>query len=376
MKIAVNARFLLPGKLEGIGWYSHEILRRLVSAHPEDKFYFLFDRQPDTRFLYGPNVTSVQVFPPARHPFLWYWWFERSLPRVLHRLQPDVFFSPDGYASLCTNVPTVMTVHDLAYLHFPEQVPGLVGKFYRHYVPKYLQKVQHITAVSEATALDIKKHFSIAENKITVAPNAARPVFQPLSDQEKTAVLQQWTQGRPFYLYYGAIHPRKNVHRLIQAFDIFKKQTGAPHYLVLAGRMAWHTEAVQQAIQSASHAAQIVLTGYQDDARLARLAGSAFALVYPSLFEGFGLPVLEAMHCDVPVITSDTSSLPEVAGGAALLVNPHETASISDAMIRLWQEPEIYRELVLKGKTARQRYSWEDTADVVYAALRGAAAKK
>ena len=119
MKIAINTRFLLPDRLEGFGWYTHEIARRLVARHPEDEFLFLFDRPFDPDFVYAANVRPQALFPPARHPLLWWWWFEQSVPQALHGWGADVFFSPDSYLSLRAKTPTVMTVHDLVPLHQP-----------------------------------------------------------------------------------------------------------------------------------------------------------------------------------------------------------------------------------------------------------------
>jgi hypothetical protein len=140
MKIAVNTRFLLEGQLEGIGIYTQEIFRRVVKLLPQHEFYFLFDRKPAPEFIFADNVKAVIVSPQARHPLLWYWWFEHAVPAVLKKYQIDVFLSPDGYGSLSTDIPQVITIHDLAFEHYPEQVPFLVNQYYRYFVPKYCCK--------------------------------------------------------------------------------------------------------------------------------------------------------------------------------------------------------------------------------------------
>nr|HQU58994.1 glycosyltransferase [Saprospiraceae bacterium] len=140
MKIAINTRFLLAGKLEGIGRYTYEVSRRLVQQQPGDEFIFFFDRPYDPEFCFGPNVQPVVLPPPARHPLLWYVWFEWSIAWALKHYRPDVFFSPDSYLSLRSATPTVLTVHDLAFEHFPEQVPALVKRYYRHFMPRYCHR--------------------------------------------------------------------------------------------------------------------------------------------------------------------------------------------------------------------------------------------
>ncbi|MCB0635166.1 MAG: glycosyltransferase, partial [Lewinella sp.] len=165
MRIVINTRFLLPGRLEGLGGYTHEVARRLVALRPSDEFIFLFDRPFDPAFVYDERVTPVVVRPPARHPVLWWWWFEQSLPRVLARYRADVFLSPDGYCSLRTACPTIMVTHDLAHLHYPDQIPWLVRSYYDHFVPRFLQRAERIVAVSEYTRRDIIRQCGIAGGK-------------------------------------------------------------------------------------------------------------------------------------------------------------------------------------------------------------------
>ena len=140
MRIAVNTRFLLPNKLEGIGRFTLEVLRRMVNSHPEHEFYFFFDRKYDPSFVLSENVIPIILFPPARHPFLFYWWFEWSVARALKKHNIDVFLSTDNFCSLNTKVPTVLVTHDLAFAHFPEQVGFLQRKYYQYFTPRFLAK--------------------------------------------------------------------------------------------------------------------------------------------------------------------------------------------------------------------------------------------
>lgn len=369
MKIAINTRFLLPGPMEGLGRYTYEVARRLVQAHPEHEFLFFFDRPYDKRFLFDKNVQAVVLPPPARHPVLWYIWFEYSVRRALKKYQPDVFFSPDGYLSLRARTPTVMVVHDLAFEHFPEAIPFLVRHFYKFYSPRYCRRADHLLAVSEYTRKDIQKQYGIAEDRITTCGNGCRNGFSPLPETERQLARQQYAEGRPYFLYVGAVHPRKNTHRLIEAFSLFKQKTGAPIKLLLAGRFAWQTGPVKEAFDVSAFQKDIHFLGFVPDEELPRLIGAAFSFVYPSLFEGFGLPLLEAMHCDVPVISSLSSSLPEVAGDAALLVDPMNARQLADALRRLYEEEGLRQNLIEKGKKQRQKFSWDKTAEIAYRSL-------
>lgn len=369
MIIAINARFLLPGKLEGIGWYTYEVVRRMAARHPEDTFWLLFDRPYDESFRFGPNVHLKVVPPPARHPLLWLAWFEWSIPRVLRRIGADVFLSPDNYCSLRTVTPTVLVVHDIAYAHFPEHIPWLSRQYYRYFVPRYIRRAERVITVSGFTREDLIHTLDVEPEKVRVAQNGPRDVFRPLPNAEQQAVRNQFSGGKPYFLYIGAIHPRKNVHRLIRAFDRFKEQTGAPHQLLLAGRWAWQTGAVRSTYDSARHRDAIRFLGYLDDETLASVLGAAFALTYLSLWEGFGLPVLEALFAEVPVIYADATSLPEVAGAAGLAVDPLSEPSIAAALQQLVENEKLGPGLVELGRQQRTHFSWDQTAEVVYAAL-------
>ncbi len=373
MVIAVNTRFLLPRHLEGIGLYTAEVLKRLVRLMPEDKFLFLFDRPYDKRYLFAPNVRPIVVRPPARHPLLWYAWFEWSIPRVLQRYEADVFFSPDGYLSLRTPVPTLMTLHDLAYLHYPKQLPFAVRHYYRHFIPRYLQRAEHILTVSEYTRQDVLSHFHLPKGKIHTTCNGVRQAFAKWPSDwaaEQSETRRRYSEGKPYFLYVGALHPRKNIAGLIRAFDRFKESTQAPHLLLLTGRKAWMTTEMEKTLASAKYASDVRFTGYLETEALPALYRAAFALTYVSFFEGFGVPLLEAMYSQLPIITSDCSSLPEVAGQAALYVNPHHTESITAAMLRLYHEPQLREKLLRAAQQQREKFSWKRAAKEVFETLK------
>lgn len=369
MRIAVNTRFLLKNRLEGIGLFTHEVARRLVAQHPEHDFFFIFDRPFDPSFIFGKNVTPIVLFPPARHPFLFVWWFEWSVRRALKQHKIDVFLSPDNFLTLGTDVKTVLVTHDLAHVHYPNQVAFFQRLYYQFFTKKFNQRADHIVAVSEFTKADIVKQYGIAPAKISVSGNGCRDIFQPLQSVEKQVVRENFSEGKPYFYYIGAVHPRKNAHRLISAFDQFKNATGVPHKLLIAGRFAWQAGEVKAAFDTAKHQADIQFLGYISDEDSVKLMGAATALVYVSLFEGFGVPVLEAMYAEVPIVTSNVASLPEVAGGAALLVDPNLVEEIAEAMRRISEDEHLCNELVANGCLQRSRFNWQQATDVVYEAL-------
>lgn len=348
----------------------------MVVQHPEDEFLFLFDRPFDARYVYAKNVTPVRVFPPARHTVLFYSWFEWSIPRVMERFGAEVFFSPDSMCSLRSAIPTVMTVHDIVPIHFPEQIPFLTRHYLLNMLPKFLDRADRVLTVSNYVKQDIVQHCGIYPEKISVVYNGCREGFVPMEGLDKQAVREQFADGREYFFYTGAIHPRKNIHRLIRAFDLFKDQTGAAVQLLLAGRFAWQTGEVKSAYEAARHQDDIQFLGYVPEADLTRLMASALALAYVSLSEGFGLPMLEAMNAGIPVLAADASCLPEVAAGSALLVDPNSEQAMAEGLGKLYRDRALRADLIARGNRRKADFSWDVAADEVYALLKNAAAGK
>lgn len=366
MRVAVNTRFLLAGKLEGIGRFSHETLKRLVKLKPEWEFIFIFDRPYAPEYIYSSNITPIVIGPQARHPILFWMWFEHSLPKIFKKYKADVFFSPDGYLSLKSNIPQIPVFHDLAFEHFPEGISKANLYHYQYYFPRYAQKAAHILAVSNATAHDVQKQYHISSKKISLINNAASEFFQPLQETDIITTRKKYSQGKPYFLYIGAIHPRKNIGNLLLAFEYFHQQhPNSDSKLVIAGRRAWKNKKLDELYHTLTCKEHIIFTGRLDDAELANIISSALALCYLSLFEGFGIPILEAMQSGVPVITSNISSMPEVAGNAALLADPFRPTDIYFQMKKLAEDPKLRNELIQKGFENIKRYTWENAAQII-----------
>lgn len=367
LKIAVNTRFLIADKLEGIGLFTLETLKGMVSQHPEVDFVFLFDRPIDTQFIFAQNITGVSLSPPARHPFLWYIWFEWSVRRWLSKNKPDLFLSMDGFTVLNTQTPTVTVVHDLAFEHFKDHVGGLVRKYYSYFVPLFAQKSNHLVAVSNFTKQDIIRLYDVPSEKIDIVYNAPKKEYQPIVDEQKAVLKKELTDGKDFFLYVGSIHPRKNIVNLLLAFDTFKRATKSDLKLVLIGRKAWKFEEVDQTLDMLSCKQDVLFLGYLPSAKIATITAAAMAMCYVSLFEGFGIPIVEAQQAGTPVITSSVTSMPEVAGDAALLVNPNYISDIAHAMTRIFNEKSLRETLIQKGFENCKRFNWRQSAQHLWA---------
>jgi glycosyltransferase involved in cell wall biosynthesis len=307
---------------------------------------------------------------------LFYLWFEWALPRVLKREQPDVFVSTDGFMSLkAKELPTLCVIHDIAWKHFPTHVPKLVRKFYTHFVPKYAHNSTRLATVSTYSKEDIVKHLAVEGDKIDVVYNGAHHAYKALSSQEIEKAQDKYAKGNPYFLYLGSIHPRKNVPNLLRAFEQFKKEHNTEHKLVLAGRMAWQNSEIGAVLDAMEFRQDVVFLGYVATEELPTVVAGAYALTYVSLFEGFGIPLLEAMYCDVPSLTSTVSSMPEVVGDAGLVVAPESVEAIAEGMRRLALEEGLRADLIEKGKVQRERFSWDLTAQKMWQALEKTLAK-
>lgn len=358
MIIGVNTRMLLPGVKEGISRYIHETVSRMVLAHPEDTFHFYFDRPYHKQYLYADNVIPHIVSPPARHPILWWIWFDYMLPRRMKKDGVEVLYTGDGYASLRTDIPQVLVSHDLAFEHFDDMIKSNHLTYLRKYASRFHEKADAILAVSETTKQDIIKTYGIKTSKISVAGNST--TMQPAAAMDRSI-----TNESDYFMYVGSLNPRKNIVKLVAAFDQFKEQYRSDHKLVLLGRLAWKSDKIKAAISDAKYAKDIV--HIQDKvADVSRLISNATALIYPSVFEGFGIPILEGFACHTPVITSDIGSMAEVAGDAALLVDPYSIDEISAAMRQIQTDKNLKNDCINKGLERLKRYSWDQTAKTTY----------
>jgi glycosyltransferase involved in cell wall biosynthesis len=368
MRIAVNTRFLLTSKMEGFGWYTFEVVKRLVEQHPEHTFVFFFDRPFDPKFIFGENVLPVVLNPPARHPILFYIWFEWSVKRALKKHRIDVFFSPDGFLSLGSDVPQVGVIHDLNFEHYPQDIPWQPRWYLRRFFPKFAKKAAHIVTVSHYSKKDICRTYDIPEERVTVGWNGASDQFVPLEAAAIAAVRNTCSNGRPYFIFVGALHPRKNVGRLLEAYREFRK-TNEEIDLLIVGETLWKNTGMNLPNLEPEIKNSIYFTGHVSRIQLTELVGAAYALVFVPYFEGFGIPIVEAMKCGVPVISGNLTSLPEVAGDAAIYCDPFNVAEIAAKMHELADNPELYQRLQQAGRERSRLFSWDHTAEACWEAI-------
>ena len=366
MKVVVNAQCLIKNKLEGLGWFSYETLKRITTQHSEHEFIFVFDRPFDHQFIFSDNITPIILYPPSRHPILWHIRFNELFPFLLRSYKADLYLSTDGWMPLHTKVKTVNVIHDLNFEHYPQNLPYWYRQYYRYYFPRFARKSTRLATVSEFSKNDIVKKYKVDPEKIDVVYNGCNEKFKPIGSLQKDNTQWKYSGDHPYFVFVGSLHPRKNLTNLFKAFDIFKVNNNSDIRLLIVGEKRWWTEEINRVYENMLYRHEVTFTGRVDSLELNKIISSALAMTYVSIFEGFGIPILEAFNCETPLITSNNTSMPEIAGDAALFVDPFSPESIAEAMEKIALNKSLREELIAKGSIQRENFSWQKSADKLW----------
>jgi glycosyltransferase involved in cell wall biosynthesis len=369
LKIIVNTRLLLPNRLDGIGWFSYQSLKRITRQHPDVHFIFLFDRPYSDEFIFSENITPMILSPKARHPFLFYYWMQFSVKPLLNEIKPDLFLSPDGFLALGAKCRQLPVIHDINFVHYPKDLPFWVRNYYNHFFPKFAKEAARIATVSEFSKKDIADNYKIDPANIDVVYNGISEHFAPVDEPTKTAVKNKFTKGCDYFLFVGSISRRKNILRLIKAFHLFKQETSSNMKLVLAGAIFWGDDEILALMKQLNIENEIVFTGRIPNEELKNITASAFAMTYLPYFEGFGIPLVEGMQSGTPIIAANASCLPEIAGNAAIYANPFDENEIKNAMLTLFYDDSLRNNLIKNGNERKNNFSWNKTANLLWQSI-------
>lgn len=365
--IAVNTRYLIPNKMDGIGWFSYQTIKRIVEKHPDIHFYFLFDREFSPEFIFADNITPIIIGPPARHPILIYYWNEWAVPNLLNKLFPDVYIAIDGLISKRAKYKQYAVLHDLNFVVFPEYLTYSVKKLYDYFLLKNIHYANRIGTVSQFSKSEIIKYLNYPENKIDVVYSASNlSEIENINKEDNLQIKKKFTFGKDYFIYVGSIIPRKNIEGMIKAFEMYKDKINNEDKLLLIGKFFWRKKDLMKLVTNSKYAKDIIFTDRLDNDTKTLLIKYAKALILVSHYEGFGVPVIEGMQLGTPVITSNTTSLDEISEDAALKVNPQNIQEIAGAMERINNDPELVKSLITKGKNQSQKYSWDISAQLLW----------
>ena len=350
------------GKRSGIGNYVYELARH-VSSDDEVQFvgnlFNFVGRNDNTASLTGIKIPirECENFPYGVYRRIWHLWpikYDKLFPKGADL---SVFFNYIVPPRISGKVLT--TIHDLTWLRYPETMDKKNLRRIERDIAYSIERSDKILTISEFSKKEIMDLLGVSAERIRVVPCAATEMSAAADLAE---IKSKHDLDRPYLLYVGNIEPRKNLSRLLKAFDLLKSEQGIEHKLVIAGGSGWGNAEFQQTLQGMKHAADVVQVGYVEPAEKRVLYEQAVAFVFPSLYEGFGIPPLEAMSCGCPVVCANSASLPEVVGEAAALVNPLEVQSIADGIWRVISDKEYAEKLVAKGFEQVKQYSWERSA--------------
>lgn len=355
--------------MDGLGQFTFESFKHIVKNNPTINFIFFFDRTPHSDFIFANNIKPVVIGPQAKHPILYKVWYQVSLKKCLKKINPDIFIGVNGMIPLNTSIKKLSIIHDLNFEHHPQHLPVLLRKYYCKSFPKFAKKADRIATVSNFSKKDIVETYKIDTEKIDVVYNGPNKNFKPISSDKITSVQEKYTDGKPYFLFVGTLHPRKNLVNLFKAFDQFKSQSNSHFKLVIVGKKMWWTSEIENTFNALQFKSDVVFTGRVSNDGLYKITAAAHALTYVPIFEGFGIPLVEAMSCGVPVITSNVTSMPEVVENAGILVDPFSIDEIAQAMITISSDENLRSELVEKSKTQAKKFSWQRTGDLLWESI-------
>jgi glycosyltransferase involved in cell wall biosynthesis len=363
MKIAIDAR---KWRDYGIGTYVRNLVRHLARIDHETDYYLLCEHSDEATLRdlaenFVPVVEGSAGYSLREH---------FSIPRQLHRLGVDLFHAPHYVLPLIGHVPTVVTIHDCIHLLFPQYLPNrLASRYARFMIGHAVKRSALVLTVSEASRRDILRFYPATDpGRVRVVPNAIdHTILEDPGPDETERVKERYQLHDRFVLYAGNIKPHKNLERLVEAFGRLKGEAAfADLKLLIIGDEINRYGSLRRAVEIAGVRQDVRFFGFVPDRTLAALYRLASVFAFPSLYEGFGLPPLEAMACGTVVVTSNISSLPEVVGDAALLVDPYSSEAIAAAIARALNDEDLRRQLIEKGRERVRHFSWERSVQQIH----------
>jgi glycosyltransferase involved in cell wall biosynthesis len=377
LALAVEAAALTTLRT-GIGQYIYGLYKAMHQKHPQPTVNYFINKKfvqalPEAEPGHKENNHTAAIIKKIKDSNSYFSYmlrminikkYDRLFNRELNTLKVDLIHCPNFFCMGNKNIPEFITVHDISCFRHPETHPSIRVKIFNALLPASLEKSQHILTVSEFSKQELVSYFGVDPHKITVTYNGLPPQFGFIEEQAITATLQTYGLAyKKYFLYVGTIEPRKNLEILLDAYQLLPEQVKRHYKLVIIGSLGWKFENFMEKAKTLISNKQLLMPGFISEQELPRFMAGAHCFLYPSLYEGFGIPPLEAMASHTPVITSNQTSLPEVVGQAGILLPPDDALAWKDAIVSLVDDPKSYRHYVQQGLQQSSLFTWDACAD-------------
>lgn len=362
MQIAVNAACLRQDMPADTGRVAADIILAMCRQQPGHQFTFYFDGEIPQGLSLPANVTAVILPRKGNKSWNYYWWLEWQLVKAMKSSRPDFYLGLDGTLPLRSKIPAGLLVRDLSFLKGAGLQPEVQQRSLKKNMRQYLVKARGIGVLSAATKQEVEGYAPGVTDKLVILDAGLSDAYQPLEWEQREAVKKEFAGGAEYFLVTGSMHPRNNIVPVLKAFSALKKRQRSNIKLVLAGSITPAGADIAASLESYKFRQDVVCVEAADEATLARLTGAAYALVYPSRFEGLALPIYAAQRCEVPVIALDSAVAREAGGDAVLYVDPASLDDLSEKMSLLYKDEQLRSRLLSKTPPVQLSTSWEQAA--------------
>lgn len=364
MKICVNCQ-LLRDEFSGVDYYIYDLIHNLAAYDEENEYVFFVNSEAAGDCMpEGRNINVERTRFPNRIRPVRIAWEQTCLPYLLLKNRIDLLHSPGYVSPLLSSVPSVVTIPDVIALLFPRLCRRSNYLYYKMLLPPAAKKARRIITLSQNSKRDIVNNLNVPSEKVDVVAMGVHRSFNRIDDAAKLeGIRAKYAVGDRMILFVGNLEPKKNIERIIEAFHVLKRDRGIEHKLVIAGKKGWKYSGIFDAVDKLQLSGDVRFLGYVPREDLPPLYNTADVFVFPSLYEGFGIPPLEAMACGTPVVTSNVSALPEVVGDAAIFVDPGNVGEIAEGIFRVISDGDLRKGLAAKGLKRAKLYSWEKVID-------------
>ena len=369
MRVVINAGFFSGIYVDEYQNFLQRTFERIARNQPAHEFVFLCVAKNAVPFEFAPNIKVYIVKRYVRNLLLSRYWREIRLPAILKKIKADVFLTISDESCQNTRVPQCIALLNMGYLQFPAFFTRTERLFYKRYLEKIIKKAKTIITLSAHSKQSVTTKYKVADTDIDVIYNGVNEDFKPVNQDIKSEIKLKYTGDRDYFLYSGAIHRSSNLINLLKAFSVFKKRQQTGMKLFICEKRGSTYNAIAHSLLTYKYRSDVVHLSCLDDAEFVRITASAYALIHPVFFDDFSSSVIQALHCNVPVITSPDSGMADIAGSAALYADPLNYQAIAEQLMLLYKDENLRNDLIKKAAVISQQFTWDKTAERLWQSI-------